>query len=102
MGCISIKWRLETNRFLIWNQKIIQELKIIARRIISSIQKNMTIQKFGRGLLIYTVAFASAFTTRYVVRSLRNSTTWSTSEIQSKTQFESNINNRNFSKNFII
>ena len=51
----------------------------------------MTIQKFGRGLLIYTVAFASAFTTRYVVRSIRNSTTWSTSEIQSKTQFESNI-----------
>ena len=56
----------------------------------------MTIQKFGRGLLIYTVAFASAFTTRYVVRSIRNSTTWSTSEIQSKTQFESNINNKNF------
>ena len=55
----------------------------------------MTIQKIGRGLLIYTVAFASAFTTRYVVRSIRNSTTWSTSEIQSKTQFESNINNKN-------
>jgi len=62
----------------------------------------MTIQKFGRGLLIYTVAFASAFTTRYLVRSIRNSTTWSTSEIHSKTQFESNINNKNFSKNFII
>ena len=58
----------------------------------------MTIQKFGRGLLIYTVAFASAFTTRYVVRSIRNSTTWSTSEIQTKTQFESNINNKNFQK----
>ena len=57
----------------------------------------MTIQKFGRGLLIYTVAFASAFTTRYVVRSIRNSTTWSTSEIQSKTQFASNVNNKNFS-----
>ena len=62
----------------------------------------MTIQKFGRGLLIYTVAFASAFTTRYVVRSIRNSTTWSTSEIQTKTQFDLNINNKNFSKNFTI
>ena len=68
-----------------------QELKIIARKIIFTIQKKMTIQKFGRGLLIYAVAFASAFTTRYVVRSIRNSTNWSTSEIQSKTQFESNI-----------
>ena len=96
MGCISIKWRLETNRFLIWNQKNYSRTKNNCTENNLHYSKKMTIQKFGRGLLIYTVAFASAFTTRYLVRSIRNSTTWSTSEIQSKTQFESNINNKNF------
>ena len=62
----------------------------------------MTIQKISRGLLIYAVTLTSALITSYVIRSIRSSTTWSTSEIHSKTQFESNINNKNFSKSFTI
>ena len=60
----------------------------------------MKIQKIGRGLLIYAVTLTSALTSAYVVRQIRNSNTWSTSEIHSTTQFESHINNKNFYKSF--
>ena len=70
--------------------------------MISNIQKNMKIQRIIRGLLIYAVTLTSALKTSYLVRAIRSSTTWSTSEIHSKTEFESNINNKNFSKSFTI
>ena len=62
----------------------------------------MKIQKIGRGLLIYAVTLTSALTSAYVVRQIRNSNTWSTSEMHSRTQFESHINNKNFNKSFTI